>query len=155
MWVGELLVFPFSSPAPLASEDMPPDILSDYNEARNVLPQSPRSSAALLRLVIQKLCIHQGKSGKDLNADIGSLVSDGLRRETQQALDAVRVVGNNAVHPGELDLRDDTDTALTLFDLVNIIVYDLLTRKQIIDNVYSRLPESKLKQIEERDNRKA
>lgn len=33
----------------------------------------------------------------------------------------MRVIGNESVHPGEMDIRDDHDTVFQLFDLVNLI----------------------------------
>jgi Domain of unknown function (DUF4145) len=97
------LVFPITGSAPPPNNDMPDDVRTDYEEADSISQLSPRGAAALLRLSIQKLCIHFGKKGKDLNGDIGELVADGNLPETiQQALDTVRVVGNEAVHPGEL-----------------------------------------------------
>jgi len=48
-----------------------------------------------------------GQKGENLNADIGDLVKAGLRIQVQRSLDIVRVVGNNQVHPGTLDVRDD------------------------------------------------
>lgn len=113
--------------------------------------ESPRSSAALLRLAIQKLCTELGQPGKNLNADIGELVKQGLSVRIQQSLDIVRVVGNNQVHPGVLDVRDDPVIALTLFELVNVIVEDRIARPKQIDALYAKLPESSRKQIEERD----
>jgi len=50
-----------------------------------------------------------GESGKDINADIGNLVKKGLSPLVQKALDTVRVVGNECVHPGTMDLKDDRE----------------------------------------------
>lgn len=58
------VVYPVFIPAPAPSKDMPDNIAKDFNEARAVFATSPRASAALLRLVIQKLCIHLGGKGK-------------------------------------------------------------------------------------------
>jgi hypothetical protein len=130
----------------------PEAIKVDYDEARAVLARSPRSSAALLRLSIQKICTHLGQSGKNLNDDIGELVRTGLAPQIQRSLDIVRVVGNNQVHPGVLDVRDDPETAMRLFELVNLIVEDRIARPKQIEELYLKLPESARKQIEQRDS---
>jgi hypothetical protein len=130
---------------------MPDDIREDFEEARAVFSNSPRSSAALLRLAIQKICINLGLPGKNLNDDIGELVKQGLPVQVQQSLDIVRVVGNNQVHPGVLDVRDDAAMATRLFELVNIITEDRIARPKQIAALYAKLPEGARKQIEERD----
>ena len=56
IWVGSELIYPASSQAPLPNQDLPADILPDYEEASNIVGSSPRGAAALLRLCIQKLC---------------------------------------------------------------------------------------------------
>jgi Domain of unknown function (DUF4145) len=123
----------------------------DYEEASTILDVSPRGAAALLRLAVQKLCKELDESGENLNADIASLVRKGLDVRVQKALDAVRVIGNNAVHPGQIDLRDDRATAETLFSLVNLICEKMITEPKHVDEVYARLPEAARKAIEQRD----
>jgi hypothetical protein len=68
----------------------------------------------------------------------------------QKALDAVRVIGNDAVHPGQID-TDDPDTVGKLFSLTNLIVEYMITLPKQVDDIYSGLPEEKLKGIEDRD----
>jgi len=128
-----------------------PEIKVDFEEARAILNRSPRGAAALLRLCIQKLCKHLGKPGKNINDDIASLVQDGLEPLIQKSLDIVRITGNSAVHPAELDLRDNRETAAKLFDLVNLIAHDRLTRPKEIDALFSSLPSDKIAAIEKRD----
>jgi hypothetical protein len=151
IWVNQKLVFPFIRTAPAPHLDMPDDIREDFEEARAVFSSSPRSSAALLRLAIQKISVSLGLPGKNLNEDIGELVKQGLPVQVQQSLDIVRVVGNNQVHPGVLDVRDDASMATTLFELVNIITEDRIARPKQIAALYAKLPEGARKQIEERD----
>jgi hypothetical protein len=70
----------------------------------------------------------------------------------QQALDTVRVIGTNAVHPlMALDLRDDAELATKLFTLINGIVEDTISRPKAVAAIYSALPERQLKEIEVRD----
>ena len=107
----------------------------------------------LLRLAIQKLCKHLGEPGKNINDDIASLVKKGLSPKVQQALDIVRVVGNNAVHPGQIDLRDDMDIAGSLFDLVNLIADVMITQPKQIEQMYQTVvPESQQEAIKKRND---
>ncbi len=64
----------------------------------------------------------------------------------------MRVIGNNAVHPGELDLRDDKETALALFELLNMIVEVMITQPKKVDEIYEKLPEGAKEAIERRDS---
>ncbi len=100
VWHFAEMVFPHRGSAPIPNKDMPPEVLGDYEEAASILSKSPRGASALLRLAIQKLCVHLGGSGKNINEDIKQLVSKGLPVQVQQALDVVRVIGSNAAHPG-------------------------------------------------------
>jgi hypothetical protein len=94
---------------------------------------------------------HLGEKGKDLNKDIASLVAKGLPLNVQQALDACRVIGNNAVHPGEMALTDTPDVALQLFRPINFIVEDRITRPAQIAHLFQSLPETAKVAIEKRD----
>jgi acetyl/propionyl-CoA carboxylase alpha subunit len=78
-------------------------------------------------------------------------VKKGLDKRVQQALDIVRVVGNDAVHPGQIDLRDDRDTATKLLGLVNLIAEKMITEPKHIEALYGGLPEAKRQAIEKRD----
>lgn len=147
------MIFPLSGIAPLPNSDLPEHIVQDYLEARNIASISPRGAAALLRLSVQKLCVHLGEPGKDLNADIGSLVQKGLNPTIQKSLDIVRVIGNESVHPGTIDLRDDPLTTSRLFLLINIIADVLITQPKMIEETYGIVPERKREGIEQRDQK--
>lgn len=151
IWIDRKLVHPVSSIAPLPIEDMPDDVKGDYNEAREVLNSSPRAAVALLRLALQKLMHHLGEKGKDLNTDIGNLVKKGLPQKVQEALDCIRVIGNNAVHPGQIDLKDDINTAIALFGLLNMIVEIMITQPAKVSQIFNKLPENTIAQIKQRD----
>lgn len=153
IWVNGLLIFPESTTAPLPNPDMPEDVKEDYLEATSVSGKSPRGAAALLRLAVQKLCVHLGQSGKDIDSGIANLVKAGLPVQIQKALDIVRVVGNNAVHPGVIDLNDKPETVHALFSLINQIVQDRITQPKEIDALYETLPEGARQAIEKRDHK--
>jgi hypothetical protein len=78
-------------------------------------------------------------------------VKKGLLPSVQQALDVVRVIGNNAVHPGQIDLRDDMQTAAVLFRLVNLITDQLITAPKEAAAIYGALPTGTLDAIAKRD----
>ncbi|MES2271637.1 MAG: DUF4145 domain-containing protein [Pseudomonadota bacterium] len=156
IYIGGQIVLPGETDAPPPAVDLPSDCEPDYQEARAILPQSPRGAAALLRLVIQKLLPHLGATKKSIDAAIGELVAAGkIKTQIQQALDTVRVVGNESVHPGEMNLNDDRETALALFRIVNLIVETEITEPKRLEALYASLPKSKLDGIAKRDALKA
>lgn len=147
---GTLLV-PAACGTPASNPYMPQDVLADYSEAASILKLSPRGSAALLRLSLQKLMVHLGKPGKNINDDIKTLVAEGLPVMIQQALDYCRVVGNNAVHPGELSLNDTPEMAWIMFDMINMIVQLKIAGPKELEQLYMQLPAGAREAIEKRD----
>lgn len=150
-WYEGKMIIPSEAPVEPPHPDLPEDCALDYREARDVYTRSPRAGAALLRLCLQKLMRHLGENGKNINDDIGSLVSKGLSPMVQKSLDICRVVGNNAVHPGEINLKDSPEIAQQIFSLINFIVEDRISRPREIDALYERLPETARKGVEGRD----
>lgn len=153
LWVGGRIVHPATNAeVPEPNEDLPADIRRDYVEAGEIVMASPRAAAALLRLAIQKLCSHLLQRDGAINEMIGDLVAQrSLSPLTQRALDVVRVIGNEAVHPGELDLRDDRSTATQLFGLVNLIAEQMISAPKHVMALYRTLPPDKVAGIEQRD----
>ncbi|HHE33259.1 MAG TPA: DUF4145 domain-containing protein [Chlorobaculum parvum] len=145
------MVIPSGATAPLPHPDMPEVVLADYQEARDVANSSPRTAAAVLRLAVQKLCVELGESGKNINDDIKSLVKKGLSVEIQQALDIIRVVGNNAVHPGELQPDDVADAAFSLFELTTQIVEERVAKPKKLKALFDRLSQGARDAISKRD----
>jgi hypothetical protein len=151
IWHSKLMIYPEVTMIEPANPDLPIDLVDDYKEAASISQKSPRGSAALLRLAIQKLCIFLGEKGKDINGDIKNLVKKGLPIRIQKALDIVRVTGNEAVHPGVLDLKDDQETAQNLFKLLNFIADKMISEPKSVDELFDALPEEKKEQIKQRD----
>ena len=152
-WYENKMIIPAASITEPPHPDLPRDCQIDYQEAAAVVSESPRSAAALLRLSIQKLMSHLGEKGKNINDDIASLVSKGLPPLVQKALDYCRVVGNNAVHPGEINLNDTPETAHQLFRMINFIVEDRIARPKEIEALYNSLPQGARDAIDKRDNK--
>jgi len=153
LWLYDRMIYPQRGDAPPANPDMPEKVRQDYDEASTILDFSPRGAAALIRLGIDKLCGQIADPKKSINDNIKDLVAGGLDSRIQKALDVVRVVGNNAVHPGQIDLKDDRATAESLFRLLNLIVEKMISEPRHVDEVYAALPESARKAIERRDGK--
>lgn len=155
MWA---MIWPKRSDAPLPHEVMPEGLKELHSEARAVLADSPRAAAALLRLLMEKLLQDTtGKAG-NLNAQIGLLVKQGtFNQRLQETADTIRVSGNNAVHPAQIQSQGDTkDVALAMFELVNFLVDDLIARPRKISHLFeTAVPEGARKAIEQRDGDKA
>lgn len=151
IWVNNIYVYPTLT-APEVNKDMPEKVLKLYNEAGEIYTQSPRAACALLRLAIDELCHAIGKTSKSINENIGELVKDGLPVKIQKALDLVRVIGNKAVHPGQIDFDvDDIETVNMLFYLINVIADNTISQPKMINDYYNKLPESTQKSIDKRD----
>ncbi|MCG8029937.1 MAG: DUF4145 domain-containing protein [Candidatus Thiodiazotropha taylori] len=152
VWVNKKLVYPISLPGMTPNPDLSEEIKADFDEARKILNDSPRGAAALLRLAVQKICIDLGQKGKNINDDIAALVKTGLPLKIQQALDVVRVVGNNAVHPGSLDMKDNIETANQLFALVNLIAEVMISQPKHVEAMFDSLvPQGAKDAIAKRD----
>jgi len=151
VWLNGAMVHPDVANAPLANSDLPDEVKADYEESRQILARSPRGAAALLRLAVQKFCKHLGGKGTNLNEDIAELVKKGLPELLQQSLDAVRVIGNNAVHPGQIDINDNPDSAARLFELVNLVCDYMVTQPKRVKEIYAKLPPAQKDAIKARD----
>lgn len=153
IWIDNTYVYP-DIVAEEANPDMPDSVKQLYDEAGLIYNKSPRAACALLRLAIDRLCNELGETARDINKNIGALVSKGLPEIVQQALDVVRVVGNKAVHPGQIAFDvDDINTAIMLMQLLNLIVEKMITEPNKINSIYQALPESYKKAIENRDKK--
>ena len=152
LWVDQDMVHPKVLAIEKPNSDMNEEIQSLYNEASRILIDSPKGSTALLRLALQKLLKQIGKEGKNINSDIKELVESGLSTKIQKSLDLLRVVGNNAVHPGQINIEDNSEVALKLFKVLNYIADEMISKPKEIDNLYNDIiPEDTKDIINKRD----
>lgn len=153
LWRGMNMIYPKKLIAPPPNPDLVEEIKTDYLEAANILAESPRAAAALLRLALQKLCIQLNEKGENINEDIKNLVAKGLNPLVQKSLDALRITGNNAVHPGEINLSEEPERVEKLFELINFIASKMITEPREIEGFYSNLPAGALEAVEKRDRK--
>jgi Domain of unknown function (DUF4145) len=149
LWRQGNLIYPLSSTIVAPNPDMPAPIQTLYEEARSIADRSPRAAVALLRLALEELLPLLGAKKGTIDNMIAELVADGLNKSVQRALDSIRVIGNEAVHPGVIDLGDSPETAQALFRILNFIIEKTITEKNEVDAIYELIPASKRKYIEE------
>jgi hypothetical protein len=130
---------------------MPDHVRAIYEEAQDVASISRKSAAALLRLALQVLIDELEPGPAKINDKIGRLVRRGLDEQVQQAMDVLRVVGNNAVHPGQIDLDAEDDLLPALFSLINLVIEQVIARPNRVAALYLTLPESARQAIQKRD----
>ncbi len=130
---------------------MPEEVKSDYLEARRLVGESPRSAAALLRMAIHDLITQLGESEEDIDESVENLKKKGLEVKMERALESVRVIGDGAVPPGQIDTRDDAETASILFNLLNLIVEALITQPRKVDELLEKLPDKRRRASRKRD----
>ncbi|MCG8488921.1 MAG: DUF4145 domain-containing protein [Chromatiales bacterium] len=154
LWVDGELVYPQKNSITAPNSDMEQEIQDLYIEASTIVKDSPKGATALLRLALQLLLKQLGKSGKNINNDIKDLVAEGLSPKIQQALDLLRVVGNNAVHPGQINLNDGRNIAMKLFQILNFIADEMISKPKELDLLYADVvPEETKEHINQRDGK--
>lgn len=151
-WFGDRMVHPPLRMGPPPHDDAPGSVKELYREAQAVAGASPRAAAVLLRVALERLMSEAGSSGKTLNDAIGDYVAaGGVPAELQQAMDTVRITGNDAAHPEELRLDDTAGGVAALFEIVNELVDRLVGFKARMARIYENLDPAKLDQVKRRD----
>jgi hypothetical protein len=150
IWYDKKILYPVTPLAPPPNRDMPDDVKADYLEAREIAEKSPSAAVAILRRALQKLLPYIGGEGKNINNDINKLAEEGLDVSIIKSLDIIRVIGNESVHPGVIDV-DDHDMAMFAFTLLNLIVENRISHRQRIDEIHKQLPPNKILSFFKRD----
>ena len=154
IWLDKKIIFPNSPAIPPPHEMMPKNVKDIYVEAVSVYDKSNRAAAALLRLALQHLLKEIGGTGKNINDDIRILLSNGtIKDEVQQACDTLRVIGNNAVHPGQIVIDDTPEITKSLFELLNYIVEENIELPAKRKKMFESLPDKTKEAISKRDKK--
>lgn len=132
---------------------MPDACKEIYNEAALVFSYSRRAAAALLRLCLQLLLKEAGIPGSSIDKQIQNLIKSGEDPSDVLYMDICRILGNESVHPGTINLNEDTDTAAVLFMFINMATSRLFTVKRQINEIYQKLPAGARKALEDRNAR--
>ena len=130
------MLLPDVSGYPSANDDMPGGVKKIYGEAAAVANKSPRAAAALLRLALQELCKSQGCSEGSLIEQIKCLeTKKGLPARVVKAMDALRLTGNDAVHPDKvgIDIAKTPDIVPKLFRFINLITEKVISEPKRLD----------------------
>lgn len=123
-------------------------------EAASIRQKSPRGSAALLRLALQKLCKHLGEPGKNINDDIRALAEKKkVSREVIHMADVLRITGNCSAHPGEMSDEDIDEVSDGLFVLINFIIKEAISDPNTRSEIYNKMPERLRKLAEAQDEK--
>ena len=98
------LVYPLSAPPRAVAMGVPEHLKAGYREAYQVLPVSPKASAALSRRVLQFILVEQGYVGRDLSKQIDAVLKEAKSENAlppgiRGTVDAIRNFGNFSTHP--------------------------------------------------------
>jgi hypothetical protein len=127
-WAWEQLVAPAVPLGPPPNTDLTGELLEMYTEAREIAGRSPRAAAALLRMLVEHLVMDldtEGHEAERLSLKIIRLHEAGhIDDGTRDALMAVKVAGDDALHSGQIDPNAENQAAIVeiLFEVVNHIV---------------------------------
>ena len=154
IWFNCKMIYPLPRSGPDPNLDMPDETKDLFNEARDISIISPRASIALLRLCLEQLVNHLDPRKEPLNVKIKELVKRDIPEEVQQALDIVRVSGNDAIHDdtsSTIYLDDTKEHLEMLFRTINIIVDKIISSDKQIKEAYGHLSQKDHKAIQNRD----
>lgn len=147
-------IYPFVS----SIDDIPDKNMSDeeialFNEAKNIFDQSPKSSAALLRSVLESILrrffINHSNSmlgkilaNEDVQAKLGSDILDVCK--------ACKIIGNQGAHSSLLIYKEENiNDVKVLFKLINLVTRKLITipleEKKLLDISTKIIEKSKKK----------
>jgi len=143
VWKEGIPVYPLTSQMQVPNPDLPDDAQAVFQEARDIVNQSASAATAFLRQCFRILIVHLGGAGKNMGKDLDSLVEQGLNPKIKQNLEALRVVGDDAVDPLMIDENDDFSTAIQLSQLINIIATSMISQPKLLEDLNQKIVDAK------------
>lgn len=151
VWRGEQMMYPHAGLAPLPHVDMPDDAKALYEEARSVLGVSRRAGTALARAALERLLrkLHPQTGNPNLATRIESIFPK-VPVPLGQMLTVIRVAGNASLHvadtPDDVQVLvldpEETEIVELMFDAINVLVEELITKPRQMEGYYNKLPEA-------------
>jgi len=147
LWLGDAMIYPRVGEAPPPHEEMPPQIRKLYEEARGVLPASPRASAALLRVALEGLLEEAGYRQERLADRLEKAREDGkLSADTYKLAETLRYAGNAAAHyePWKIDPsqgEEDREMVYHFFVFVNEVTEELVAKPRRLREMVRKINE--------------
>ena len=141
-WEKGKIVYPSTPSVPAPVEDMPKGVKKIYEEARLVEPFSKRAAMILLRVSLEKLMLHLQMKGKTLDEKIKNLKHKGVMDTAINWLLAVKIMGNEAAHIGNINPNDKeiVENLNKVFTTINLVVTITITLKNMSDDLTKKLP---------------
>ncbi len=150
-----VMIYPLTPSAPRSNPDMPDDVEELYCEAANISVFSHRGAAAILRLCLEKLCNELTNKEDTIDHNLKRLAEsdDPIPGRMLKMAHFVRVMGNEAVHPGKIDFNDNPEIVKALFTFINLLVDNQITQLERLDGLIRAQPHDVQKKIMKHENR--
>lgn len=137
LWGADgMLPLPARGDLPM-SHKFPPEIRVVYEDAHRV--SDSRSSCMLLRAVCEDLCREKGIPGRNFDQMIDNLDKAGGPPRLVKALNAIRLIGNNAAHGNRKNYALEKEH---LLELVHIIVEEEW-KDRVVNSAHDAVEQSK------------
>ena len=91
----------------------------------------------MLRHLVEQIIVQKtGKEVKNLSQAVQEMALPG---HLHKSMDLVRIVGNRAVHGGDIQPHEDPEVIVLLFEIVNQLVVHLISHPKRIEEMSAKL----------------
>ncbi len=154
-YVNGRMLFPSKSSTEQLPEGAGDVAVQCYSEAKSIADKSPRAAAALLRVTIEAVCRQVLGERNGTLAELIEKIGEKhhLSETVLDAMTALRLIGNSAVHPGQIDLenRDSNTTVNELFMLADYIYEQIIELPRKIQQISASIKKNRSNNINEKE----